>query len=365
VDPYGIQAQGSRTESLGFPRVTFGIIVLNGEPFTRYCLRSLYPYAHEIIVVEGGHEDTRSVATPDGHSIDGTVEVLQRFCKEEDPEHKVTVVMRDGFWPKQDELGRNRTPQSRAYAELATGDYLWQVDVDEFYRARDMECVLGMLADDDSITAMSFRTRTFWGDPSYAVDCWHSRRGGDQYHRLFKWGPGYRYLTHEPPTVSDARGRDLRQQHWVDARASAARGVYLFHYSLLFPWQVRQKVLIYRDEKPRACAEIVTWAEKSYFALGNPYRVHNHYDSPSWLQRYGGDHPQQVRVMMADIRAGRVRAQVRQNEDVERLLGSWWYPVGRRCLMIGDYLDRAMLIARHPRSWWRRRAQTRRKASAP
>ena len=47
--------------------MTFGIIVLNGEPFTRYCLRSLYPYAHEIIVVEGGHEDTRSVATPDGH----------------------------------------------------------------------------------------------------------------------------------------------------------------------------------------------------------------------------------------------------------------------------------------------------------
>ncbi len=39
------------------PKVTFGIIVLNGEPFTRYCLRSLYPFAHEIIVVEGGHED--------------------------------------------------------------------------------------------------------------------------------------------------------------------------------------------------------------------------------------------------------------------------------------------------------------------
>ena len=37
-----------------WPRVTFGIIVLNGEPFTRYCLRSLYPFAHQIIVVEGG-----------------------------------------------------------------------------------------------------------------------------------------------------------------------------------------------------------------------------------------------------------------------------------------------------------------------
>ena len=38
---------------MDLPRVTYGIIVLNGEPFTRYCLRSLYPFAHEIIVVEG------------------------------------------------------------------------------------------------------------------------------------------------------------------------------------------------------------------------------------------------------------------------------------------------------------------------
>ena len=35
------------------PRITFGIIVLNGEPFVRYNLRSLYHFAHEIIVVEG------------------------------------------------------------------------------------------------------------------------------------------------------------------------------------------------------------------------------------------------------------------------------------------------------------------------
>ena len=36
-------------------KITFGIIVLNGEPFTRYCIRALYPHAHEIIVAEGAH----------------------------------------------------------------------------------------------------------------------------------------------------------------------------------------------------------------------------------------------------------------------------------------------------------------------
>ena len=33
--------------------VTFGMIVLNGEPFVRYNLRALCPFGHQIIVVEG------------------------------------------------------------------------------------------------------------------------------------------------------------------------------------------------------------------------------------------------------------------------------------------------------------------------
>ena len=190
------------------PRITFGIIVLNGEPFTRYCLRSLYPYAYEIIVVEGGHEDAKVVCTPDGHSIDGTLETLRRFKEEEDPENKVQIITRDGFWKKRDEFGHDRTHQSRAYADRATGDYLWQVDIDEFYQPEDMEAILTMLNNNISITAVSFKTLHFWGRPEYKINSWRFRRGEDIYHRLFKWGPGYRYATHEPPTVIDEKGQN-------------------------------------------------------------------------------------------------------------------------------------------------------------
>ena len=54
---------------MGIPKITFGIIVLNGEPFTRYNLRALYPFAHEIIVAEGASPKAAHAATPDGHSI--------------------------------------------------------------------------------------------------------------------------------------------------------------------------------------------------------------------------------------------------------------------------------------------------------
>lgn len=328
------------------PRVTFGIIVLNGEPFTRYCLRSLYPFAHQIIVVEGGHEDTRAVATSDGHSVDGTLAALRRFKAEEDPLDKLEIVTRDGFWPKTDELGNHRTHQSRAYAERATGDYLWQVDIDEFYRPEDMRTVLSMLERRPSVTAASFRTRTFWGRPEYVADGWELRRGARDYHRLFKWGPGYRYVTHEPPTAVDGQGRDLRTLDWVRADETASHGVFMFHYSLLFPWQVEQKVRIYREEKPEEMGGIVDWAEHSYFGLERPFRVHNLYRSPSWLDRFSGEHPPQVIEMMNDVLAGRTPLTARGIEDVEKLLGRWWYPVGQKGLMIGDYADRFIQTAR-------------------
>jgi hypothetical protein len=328
------------------PKVTFGIIVLNGEPFTRYCLRSLYPFAHEIIVVEGGHEDTRTVATPDGHSLDETLEVLRRFCREEDPHHKVTVVTRDGFWPKKDEFGKCKTHQSRAYAERATGDYLWQIDIDEFYTANDMRRVLEMLVDDPEISAVSFHQRAFWGNPDIEVQGWPLRRGADEYHRLFKWGRGYRYLIHQPPTVVDDEGRDLRTLKWIRASDIARQGIQLYHYSLLFPWQVDQKTRIYKDQQPGVCDGIVEWAETSYFKLGHPYRVHNLYESPSWLTRYRGEHPAEVLRMMDDVRSGRVQAALRDNADAYRLIDSWWYRAGAVALACLDRVDRARLQTR-------------------
>ena len=61
------------------PRITFGMIVLNGEPFVRYNLRALYPFAHQIIVVEGAAPAAAGIATPEGHSIDGTLAALKQF----------------------------------------------------------------------------------------------------------------------------------------------------------------------------------------------------------------------------------------------------------------------------------------------
>lgn len=322
-----------------FPRISFGIIVLNGEPFTRYCLRSLYNYAYEIIVVEGGHEDAKSVCTPDGHSVDGTLETLYKFKKEEDPENKLQIIKKNGYWQKTDELGRHRTHQSRAYAEKATGDYLWQIDIDEFYKNEDIEAILRMLKKDPSISGITFPFINFWGDIKYKIEGWKFLREGSYCHRVFKWGPGYSYVTHEPPTIFNDKGMDLRLLNWISGRRMKKKGIYMHHYSHLFPWQVRQKTMVYKDEKPDDCSEILKWAENNYFKLTNPFNIERHFWLPSWLEYYRGSHPAEVINMMKDIKSGVINIELRDNSDVEEILNKKFYSLKTFSMKINNKWD--------------------------
>ncbi len=80
---------------------------------------------------------------------------------------------------------------SNAYATQATGDYLWQVDIDEFYKAEDMARILSTLRDDPTISAVSFKQIQFWGGFFYFVDSWFLRMGGSSFTAfpLGKWLP--------------------------------------------------------------------------------------------------------------------------------------------------------------------------------
>ena len=311
------------------PRVTFGVIVLNGEPFTRHTLRSLYRYAHEIIVVEGAALGAANIATADGHSRDGTLDALRDFKANEDPDRKITLVTAEddghpnGFWPGE------KDEQSRAYARRATGDWLWQVDIDEFYRADEMERILARLALEPRVDAMTFRQITFWGGLDYLADGWYLRRGAADYHRLFRWGPGFEYTSHRPPTVVDDHGRNLRDGCWFDADMTESMSVRLYHYSLLLPKQVIEKCDYYANADWARRTGAIEWANDAYLTLHRPFRVHNVFAYPSWLDRFRGEHPAEVLRMVEELRRPGSEIALRETADIERLLRSPWYRLGR------------------------------------
>lgn len=309
------------------PRISFGMIVLNGEPFIRYNLKALYPFAHEIIIVEGACPTARAFATNDGHSTDGTLDVLRRFQVEEDPQKKLVIItgekvgQENGFWSEKDEM-------SQAYARRATGDYLWQVDVDEFYRPEDIQAIITMLQGDPGIKAVSFRALHFWGAPWYRTDGIHLRNGAQDYHRLFAWVPGYKYTTHRPPTVVDENGQDIRMAKALTAEKLAHRGIYLYHYALLFPFQANFKLAYYGKMDALLLPKREAW-HRNYFCLSNPFLVDDTsvLGEPSWLLRFKGQHPTSIHELWQDIEDGRIQIERRPTQDIEQLLNDRQYQV--------------------------------------
>jgi hypothetical protein len=323
-----VDAQGLRIPPQ--VRISFGMIVLNGEPFTRYNLRSIYPWAHQIIVVEGACRAAAAVADAEGHSTDGTLEELRRFLAEEDPEGKLTIVTAedeghaDGFWPGEKE------EMSQAYARRATGNYLWQVDVDEFYREDDMPRIVGLLA--QGVDAVTFPTRSFWGGLQFEADGEYLRaHGAREYHRLFRWGAGYRYTSHRPPTVVDEQGRDVRTRRWIAAAALECEGILMYHYFMLLPKQVQGKCTYYSSVDWAEFKGMELWAQETFFQLKKPFQVCNVLSVPlSWLQEYRGPHPRQILKMMNGIREGRhPHITLRSTDDIQRVVSSFRYRVGR------------------------------------
>lgn len=345
-------------------RVTFGIIVLNGQPFLQYNLRALYPFAHQIIIVEGAVAAAQSLATAQGHSRDGTLEMIRQFKAHHDPDNKVVIITAEdvgkptGFWTEKDEM-------SQAYAQRATGDWLWQVDSDEFYLDTDIKKIVDMLDADPQIAMVSFPYRQFWGGFDYVeTGLWflYEFRACD---RLFRWRTGYRYEKHRPPTVLDENGRDLRGLKWVSDRDMKRLGVYLYHYSYVLPKQAYQKVGYYTHATWTAeFQDNERWLTESYFGLKDPYFIgESGRRKPQWLERYRGPHPSQIEKLRQDLSTGHLKEVVRPTQDIENLLESRSYTLERWSLRAYSFLlfntrraKRGLLLctlfATHPLRTW-------------
>jgi hypothetical protein len=311
-------------------RISFGILALNAQPFLEYNLRALYPVAHEIIVVEGSVRAAASLATPNGHSTDDTLLMLAEFKNKNDTENKLRVISAteegyaDGFWPEKDEM-------SRAYAKYISGDWLWQVDSDEFYREDDMRAVVSLMEGDPSISLISFPYLEFFGSfDSLITGSWHLYEQ-TLCHRVFRWGPGYHYASHRPPTVVDESGTDLSNKRWIRAPKNGSDDITLFHYSYVLPKQAHQKVGYYSNvEWTSSFRDNERWFAESYMLLKRPlFLGEKGWPNLQWLEGYKGKHPEAIEALRKDLKAGKIREILRPTKDISQLLSSSFYSLQR------------------------------------
>ena len=98
--------------------------------------------------------------------------------------------------------------------------------------------------------------------------------------------------------------------------------------------------MYYRQAEWAKREQAIRWAKETFLSLSHPYRVHNVYEYPSWLEKYAGTHPPQIICMYKDIQQRILTVELRPNGDVENLLASPRYVIGRTFLKILDYPDR-------------------------
>ena len=234
------------------------MIVLNGERFIKHNIRSVYPYAYQIIIVEGASYNSRHNATLDGHSTDNTLKCIEELIEHEDHENKISLITaedegyKNGFWPGE------KDEQSQAYAKRTTGNWLWQLDVDEFYHEKDLIEITAYLTKHNP-SMVFFYLRNFWYRPDIEIIGVNPEYNQSQpIPRIFRWGKEYKYVTHRPPTVIDSNGNSLKLKQPLYAEETKKKGWYIWHYPFLFKHQFESKARYYDAMKFRP--KMSVWA---------------------------------------------------------------------------------------------------------
>jgi len=226
-------------------RITIGMIVFNAisvlpENMLKLCIENMYDIADEFIIVEGatnGYDGYTIPFTNNGRSSDGTLEFLQELNLKYP---KIKIIYKDGFW-------NGKTEMCNAYASISTGDYLWQLDSDEFYKKEDQIKILELL-NKQKPDAVHFYANHFFGGFDYCIDERTTSWGNDiPWMRIFKNKPlKSKWLSHEPPNyICD--GLICNQGIVITRENTLKDGIKMYHYSYVDEKQIRFKDIFFRQ----------------------------------------------------------------------------------------------------------------------
>tara|TARA_R110000796_G_scaffold183100_6_gene299545 strand:- start:465 stop:1331 length:867 start_codon:yes stop_codon:yes gene_type:complete len=268
-------------------KIAFGMIVFNGDFVLKECLESVYPYATQILISEGPvrYWQDQGYTT----STDRTNEILSNFP---DPENKITVV--HGQFEEKDEECRAYMPYMRDDI-----DYIWNLDSDEIYKPEDIEKIIKIL-EEESYTSVGIRSCSFYGGFDNFIGGFELAK--DNFLRIFKVYPNATWKTHRPPTIVAPAGTEtLPEKHLDSDTLWDKHGVQMYHYSYVFPRQVREKIAYYKAKvskdncHPNYYEEIyLPWVRGNKDVEWSWRGVHEFKPlsrGDAFTQKFGGDHP--------------------------------------------------------------------------
>ncbi len=211
-------------------KISFGMIVFNGDYVLKENLNAIYPYAHEIIITEGPVKHNQDFGFTS--STDKTINIIKNFP---DPDNKIKLI--SGKWDNKDQM-------CNVYLQKMTGDFVWHVDSDEIYLQKDIKYIINYLETHPECYSMSFKLYSFYGGFKRYISGFDENF---EVHRIKKIIPGTSYWkTHRPPTmIYDTK--TCKELGHIDHKTTASWGIRIYHYSYVFPKQVKEKCNYYQS----------------------------------------------------------------------------------------------------------------------
>lgn len=208
------------------------------------CVAQFYPHVDQIIFVEGAtkaldpkrFDGDASEFTNNGSSTDGTLECLLSL---DDPDKKIEIVRSNGFWD-------GKTQMANESAKRATGDYIWEISSDEFYKHEDIKKIKELL-EKERPDAVHFYANHFVGCFNWIIDQETGHLWGNDgpWTRIFRNEPGSHWISHEPSEYQLANGLICNQGKVINRDMTLAMGIKLFHYSYVVKSQAYFKAKFY------------------------------------------------------------------------------------------------------------------------
>ena len=214
-------------------KLTFGMIVCNGEQFISHSLKHVYDYADEIIIVEGAVEKFASIIGS-MTSTDQTVNLIKEFISHYDLKKKIKLISSKEF----QKPWQNKVEMQNVIASYTTGEYFIKQDVDEFYDMNGLLNEIDRLEKEKGRMMINYRSHHFWGDLDHVIV---GANFNDKQTRVWKWKSSYRHVgsinifvdTTNNVVLSPTSGNGLASEDT------------LFHYSYLYSNRARKSVLEY------------------------------------------------------------------------------------------------------------------------
>lgn len=121
---------------------------------------------------------------------------------------------------------------------------LLQMDADELWTPDRLDC-LPRIFDDERILAARFVCRYLMGPNlvTQGINCYGNNAG--EWLRLWKYAPGMRFRTHEPPVLVGRNGDPTSNHRIKERHETAAMGLRFDHWAYVFESQVAYKESFY------------------------------------------------------------------------------------------------------------------------